>query len=114
MRKLTTFSVFFIVCSCLTAGHLSAGFDKDPLKETQSNTVPVTEELLTREGQPAPASPTYPLVDTSGFLVKMPYGKAEEYRANDEAESSDHFWNRWFFWKKDQKQREITEPIENE
>jgi hypothetical protein len=85
-----------------------AGFDKDPLKDTQSDAVPVTEELLKREGQAGPASPTYPMVDTSGFLVKMPYGKAEEYETNDEKESSDHFWNRWFFWKKDEKEKKTS------
>ncbi len=113
MRQLTVFA-FLIFCSCLVIGSAWAGFDKDPLKETQSDAVPVTEELLTREGQAGPASPTYPMADTSGFLVQMPYEKADEYRAGEEEEeSSDHFWNRWFFWKKDDKQKETLEPIEN-
>ena len=112
MRKLTIF--FFVFCLHLIATDARAGFDKDPLKETQSGSVPVTEELLTKEGQSGPASPTYPMADTSHFLVKSPYGKAEEYRTDDEErESSDHFWNRWFFWKKNEKQQEMREPIEN-
>ena len=112
MKKLTIFASF-IVCSHLIVGSSFAGFDKAPLKETQSDTVPVTEELLTREGQAGPASPTYPMADTSGFLVQMPYEKAEEYRADGEKEESSHFWDRWFFWRKDEKEAKITEPIEN-
>jgi hypothetical protein len=106
--------VFSIFCWGSVAINAFAGFEKDPLKETQSDTVPVTEELLTREGQAGPASPTYPMADTSGFLVQMPYEKAEEYRAGEEEkEFSRHFWDRWFFWRRDDQQKETSEPIEN-
>ena len=110
-RKLTVF--LLICCFYLMVGNAWAGFDKDPLKETQTDAVPVTEELLTKEGQSGPASPTYPMADTSRFLVKSPYGKAEEYRTDEEEESSGHFWNRWFFWKKGEKREETPEPVEN-
>ena len=112
MKRLIVFA-FSIFCWGLIVANAFAGFDKDPLKETQSAAVPVTEELLTREGQAGPASPTYPMADTSGFLVQMPYEKAEEYRADGEKEESSHFWDRWFFWRKDEKEAKITEPIEN-
>ena len=113
MRKLIIFPVL-IVCSHLIASRLWAGFDQDPIAETRSDAVPVTEESLKREGQAGPASPTYPMADTSGFLVKVPYEKAGEGEVDDKEASSDHFWDRWFFWKKNEKSAEISEPIENE
>ena len=43
----------------------SASFEEDPVKDTQSKIVPVTQELLTREGEPGPASPSFKMSDTS-------------------------------------------------
>ena len=58
----------------------SASFEEDPIKKTQSAVVPVTSELLSREGEPGPASPTFKMSDTSGFFVKKPYQRAEKLR----------------------------------
>ncbi|MBI4395200.1 MAG: hypothetical protein HY583_03275 [Candidatus Omnitrophica bacterium] len=77
-----------------------AAYEKDPIKNTQSNVVPVTQELLTREGEPAPASPTFKMSDTSRFLVKEPYEVAEEaqelHHWDEESALSD--WDSWFSW----------------
>ena len=57
--------------------------DKDPIKDTQTRAVPVTQELLTREGEPGPASPTYKMQgETSKFLVKKPYDQVEKQYLN--------------------------------
>jgi hypothetical protein len=107
---------FFLACLLFSVSASTwdafASFEKDPLKETQSETVPVTEELLTREGEPGPASPTYPMADTSRFLVKTPYENVDKYEGYEEEEDTEHFWNRWFFWKK-KPSGKASEPLEN-
>ncbi|MBI4372424.1 MAG: hypothetical protein HY585_01700 [Candidatus Omnitrophica bacterium] len=90
---LGVFSIFW----CMPLG--IASVEKDPIKETQSHTVPVTQELLTREGEPAPASPTFKMSDTSGFLVKEPYEEADMYQTDlDDEEFSSDEWDNWFSW----------------
>lgn len=49
-------------------------FKRNPIKETQTDPVPVTQELLTRESELGPASPSFKMSDTtSGFFAKKPY-----------------------------------------
>jgi len=77
-----------------------ASFEKDPIKETQSKTVPVTEELLTREGDVGPASPSFKMKDTERFLVKKPYGEVDQgvVAESSEDEYSTDWWEDWFSW----------------
>lgn len=74
-------------------------FNRDPVKETQSEGVPVTDEMLKREGQAGPASPTFQMKDTAKFLVKTPL----EEKTGDEAkevvqEEKTNWWDEWFSW----------------
>lgn len=85
---------------CLTIGVQSVlGIqEEEPIKATQSDTVPVTEELLEREGDVGPASPTIKMEDTSQFLVKKPYERAEEEVESVPGDESRPWWKSWFFW----------------
>lgn len=90
-----------------------SSFDEDPIKATQSKVVPVTEELLTREGEPGPASPTYKMIDTSGFLVKKPYEEAEKKEAIQRMrEATPDLWSDWFFWEAESEEGSFLEPVE--
>ena len=100
-KKIT---IFICLMICLVWGaHLSfAAFKEDPIKATQTDPVPVTEELLTREGQPGPASPTFRMEDTSKFLVKKPYEKVEtEEGLYSSEDQSSPWWDDWFSWEKE-------------
>ena len=92
------FLLFYLVCPVQLG---LAGYEKDPVKTTQSNTVAVTEELLTREGELQPASPTFKMPDTARFLVKKPYQKMETKQVNQPSEesSSNNWEDEWFSWK---------------
>ena len=89
------------------------GYDEDPIVSTQTKTVPVTEELLKREGEPGPASPTYKMSDTSGFLVKKPYQAAENIDlVKSLSEASEEGWEDWLFWGEDEGEGEVSEVID--
>ena len=95
----------------------SAAYDKDPIKTTQTQTVQVTEELLKREGEPGPASPTIRLSDTSKFLTQKPYEKiAEEADKDQLKEESSPWWKNWFSWDKDEEESDqgdaVSKPID--
>lgn len=90
----------------------SASFEKDPIKDTQSKVVPVTQELLTREGEPGPASPSFKMSDTSGFLVKKDYEEADIHQADqwlEESQFSDA--DEWFSWEEEDESGFASEPI---
>lgn len=75
-----------------------ASFEEDPIKATQSKIVPVTKELLTREGEPGPASPTYKIPDTSGFLVKKPYREVDKEKLDRKIRGApSDLWDDWLF-----------------
>ena len=102
IRTLRSIEVLF-VCLLGTAPFAwGASFEKDPIKETQTDPVPVTEELLAREGQTGPASPTFKIGNTAEFLVQKPYGNVEvgEQTERPKKEYSP-WWEGWLFWKKD-------------
>ena len=90
-----------------------ATYDDDPVKSTQSKVVPVTKELLEREGELGPASPTYKMSDTSGFLVKKPYEEAEiEDLAKSLSMTAEEGWEDWFSWGKHEEEEEPMEVID--
>ena len=88
--------------------------DRDPIGDTQTKPVPVTQELLTREGEPGPASPTFKMQDTAKFLVKKPYDQAvKEYLdrlPKDEQDSA--LLDEWFSWDEKEAVPSETEPID--
>ena len=67
----------------------------DPILETQSKAVPVTEETLKDEGRPGAPAPTFKLVhDTGIFFTKTPVETIEEEKLKkwdwlDESKDSD-------------------------
>lgn len=68
--------ILFILILLVAADTSSSygDFKRNPIKETQTEPVPVTEELLTREYEQGPASPSFKMFDTtSGFFAKKPY-----------------------------------------
>ncbi|MBI4368241.1 MAG: hypothetical protein HY588_02495 [Candidatus Omnitrophica bacterium] len=104
MKKITARRmgcIFILFLLTMQAESVNASFDQDPIKETQSKTVPVTEELLTREGEAGPASPSFKMKDTDRFLVKKPYEEVDQAsvdKASEEEESSLDWWEEWFSW----------------
>jgi len=90
---------------CVPTDAVAAGIEheKEPIRSTQSDAVPVTEELLGREGDVGPPSPTMKTVDVSEFLVKKPYEKAEQEIETAPGEESRPWWKSWFFWLDEQK-----------
>lgn len=77
-------------------------FKRNPIKETQTDPVPVTEELLSREYDQGPASPSFKMPDTTaGFFAKKPFDhilKAEFLEAELDSETlfSDEQTVGWF------------------
>lgn len=95
----TTFILF--VCLALKASFGYGSFDRDPVKDTQTNPVAVTQELLTRDSETGPASPTFKMSDTSGFLVMKPYDLIPnqnflEENSIEESGFDGDYWNDWF------------------
>jgi len=90
--------------------------EKDPIGNTQSGVVPVTEELLTREGEPGPASPSFKMADTFRFLVKKPYEEVEKYMLGEmikpEEERLDSSWDDWFLGEEKGGNTSVSEPID--
>ena len=104
MKRLVTI-IFLVLISCLAVGSnlVLAVQEEEPIKATQSDAVPVTEESLGREGDVGPPSPTMKTVDVSEFLVKKPYEKAEQEIETAPGEESRPWWKSWFFWLDEQK-----------
>ncbi len=90
--------------------------EKDPIKDTQSGVVPVTDELLTREGEPGPASPSFKATDTSIFLVKKPYEGIEKHildgMLKQEEKHLDNSWDDWFLGTEESENTSASEPID--
>ena len=94
-----TAAVFcFILGLTSGTGASYAAYEKDPIKATQSKTVAVTEELLQREGDVGPATPTIKHKDTSEFLLKQPYEQAVNEVKEGLGEGKEPWWESWFFW----------------
>ena len=90
--------------------------EKDHISSTQSGVVLVTSELLNREGEPGPASPSFRMPDTSKFLVKKPYEGAEKLSMHElaqlEEESLNTSSDEWFLGEEDGENGSISEPID--
>ncbi len=97
-QTLITAGIFAcVVCAFPCSG--GASFERNPVKETQSNVVPVTEEMLNREGQLGPASPTFKIQDTAKFMVKKPINEsAEPDDKIGKEEEKGSWWDQWFSW----------------
>ena len=105
----------FFLCFSLYVSDIahsgSASLEKDPIKATQTDPVPVTKELLTREGEPGPASPSFKASDTSSFLVKKPYQMPKESEVDELSEESSSIWeDDWFFGEEDDERSVVSEP----
>ena len=87
---------------------------KDPIGDTQTKAVPITQELLTREGEPGPASPTYKMQDTAKFLVKKPYDQAEEeyLGGSQEGDQDSALLDEWFSWDEKEAATSEMEPVD--
>ncbi len=99
--------------------NVSAIDQRDPIKETQTTPVLVTDELLNREGgEPGPASPSFKLKDSADFFSREPYGPEEESAEikGEESEEPEEFGEDWLFWEKDEENSEDSDliPLEEE
>lgn len=108
---------FRIFGACLFLGlfgflsllHAASIGEKDPVRETQTTPVPVTEELLNREGgDPGPASPSFKLKDSTDFFSREHDGLEEELAeiTGEESEEPEEFGEDWLFWEKDEENSE--------
>ena len=113
--KKTTVYILFLCFACIPK-FCFAGHEEDPIKATQSGVVAVTKELLTREGEPGPASPTFKMSDTSIFLVKKPYQQAEIQDINKITVPGEEFsptsWEDWFSGEEESEDNSKSEPID--
>ncbi|OGW81000.1 MAG: hypothetical protein A3G33_01325 [Omnitrophica bacterium RIFCSPLOWO2_12_FULL_44_17] len=75
------------------------GFQRDLIKETQTEPVQVTEELLKRESETGPASPTFKMPDANQFLTDKPYEESQEEEVvTEKSEEKTKWWDKWFNW----------------
>ncbi len=94
-----------LLCTLIPYGY--GAFQRDYVKETQTDPVAVTEELLTRESESGPASPSFKMKDTSTFMGEKPYGnqKKEEFldeTSDSETDFSTENWDDWFHSEKEE------------
>ena len=117
-KKRANLGALYLVLVCLVwlnPFSFASFDDKDPISATQSNAVPVTDELLNRDGEPGPASPTFKMSDTSSFLVKKPYQLVDKYDLSQPIEeSASTLWDDWFFLEEKSQGEPSAEPIDKE
>jgi len=109
----------FLICFTFAPfGYAASIGEKEPIKETQTTPVPVTDELLNREGEPGPASPSFKFKDSADFFFPDPYLTDEELEEVDgqrleEAEGLDEDW---LFWEQEGEDSENSgyEPLIDE
>ncbi len=70
--------------------------DRTPIKDTQTDPVPVTPELLNRESESGPASPTFKMPDTSIFFSGKPYDYLDKDLSDSKIDSSIDVSEDWF------------------
>ena len=70
--------------------------DRNPIKDTQTDVVAVTQELLTREGEPGPSSPTFKMSDTSLFFSRKPFEYLDKDLSDSKINSLSDEWEDWF------------------
>ncbi len=99
LRKLV---LILFVCLIMQTSLAYGEFKRDPVKETQTDPVAVTQELLNRESESGPASPSFKMSDTtSGFFAKKPYDhilKQELFGDDSDQETGllNDDWEDWF------------------
>ncbi len=73
-RRLACFLlIYFLLNPRIEAGR---ELEREPIKNTQTDPVLVTEELLKRESESGPASPSFKIGDTTtGFFARKPFDK---------------------------------------
>jgi hypothetical protein len=98
MNFMVRLSYMILVAVLMTQTDVSFAYDKDPVKSTQSDTVAVTDELLDREGQLGPASPTIKIPLITHFFSKTPFLNAEEEDESAAGEGDAPWWESWFQW----------------
>ena len=96
---------FFLLWMTAFMTNSFASYEKDPIKATQTKEVPVTKELLNREGEQGPASPSFKMESADRFLVKKPYEKVETGESGELEEETSHWWQDWFSLGKNKKNR---------
>ena len=105
------FAFLFLGFILSTASY--GAFQRDYVKETQTDPVAVTEELLTRESEAGPASPSFKMTDTSLFFVKEPFDDETleflDVNLDPEPEVSAENWDDWF--RTSEEDVESTEPL---
>lgn len=118
-RILANFMGLFLVCMTMFSKPSIAGIEqeKDHISSTQSGVVLVTSELLNREGEPGPASPSFKMPDTAKFLVKKPYEEAEIFNTDqtDNPEEENLLTDlpgEWFLEGENNKDAFTSEPID--
>ena len=71
--KIAQAALLILMCPVLERMVFSAQMDRDPILETQSKAVPVTEETLKEGARSGAPSPTFKLInDTGEFYVQNP------------------------------------------
>ena len=94
--------ILLILVLCFFSCSVSYGaFQRDPIKETQTDPIAVTQEFLTRESESGPASPSFKMNDTAIFFMKKPYDYIQneelfEQDADQEAGFVSDEWDDWF------------------
>ncbi len=82
---------------CSSSLWASIDNERDPIKHTQTDPVAVTEELLAREYESGPASPSFKMNDTSGFMAKKPYDFLKHQDLIEtENQANEENWDDWF------------------
>ena len=113
MKAKKVFSFFLFLYVFLPSSSFSS-FDRDPVKDTQTQPVPVTQELLARDSESGPASPTFKMNDTEVFMAKKPYHLLQEEDQEEEWNEEDvteQTWNQWFLLEETE-QPQSSEAIE--
>ena len=78
-------STLFMLTLFFSVNGWASRFDKDPITETQSGVVAVTEENIKDEGRPGAPAPTFKIVgNTDKFLTKDPLEEIVKEKENKE------------------------------
>ncbi len=107
---------FLILIGFLPFLNASSIDKRDPIKETQTTPVPVTDELLNREGEPGPASPSFKLKDSADFFSREPAvsgDKLGDIKEEKQKEASS-LGTDWLFWEKDKEGNQEDKESESE
>jgi hypothetical protein len=111
MALLRTFILLVLLFNLVPCTGIAA-YEKEPIKKTQSDTVAVTQELLEREGQLGPSTPTMRMEHTEPFLTKVPLNDADEGALEEADKEGAPWWERWFFWVDEDREETAEDGVE--